>query len=340
MRLGGFILATFSASCLAQPGPWSIRESASAVTVQTGVAGSATFVLENGVVNRIDLDVRGQKHAVSLECAGGLNQVDFQSVELAIGGAEPAGLPSSFALFFDLGDERFGASPRVQLSISEGRVNDMLVRTEQSSISSFWDNLCETLPPDSVCAADAPPPTVPDHAVLVEELRGFPAPMSRNQTIERRRYEVYEQLLVHGSEAVPSLVDGLRDSDVNLRRNAALALHALGGGWWPFECGTQRVDISVALPTLVKALSDPDSGVRSWSAQAIGGMQAAGAPAVPELIELLMSGDEGDKNGATIALRQIGPAARDALPALREALTDPSSFVRRFAQMAIDSIEG
>jgi HEAT repeat protein len=54
---------------------------------------------------------------------------------------------------------------------------------------------------------------------------------------------------------------------------------------------------------------------------------------------LLSNPNEGTRNSACIALRKIGPAAKQALPALRKSLSDPSKDVRRFAALAIESIE-
>jgi len=118
-----------------------------------------------------------------------------------------------------------------------------------------------------------------------------------------------------------------------------LAFGVLSGGWWQFECGPAKVDISPALPTLVIAFKDPDPSVRGWAAQAIGNMGPRGAAAVPDLIELLQSADEGSRNSACIALGQIGPLAKAALPGLRAALVDPSPNVRGFAARAIQRIE-
>jgi len=114
---------------------------------------------------------------------------------------------------------------------------------------------------------------------------------------------------------------------------------ALGGGWWPFECGPATVDIRPALPALVTAFADADPHVRAWAAQAVGGMGANAADAVPALTELLKNGDVGARNSACIALGQIGPPARAALPALRAALSDESQHVRQFAARAIQRIE-
>jgi HEAT repeat protein len=130
------------------------------------------------------------------------------------------------------------------------------------------------------------------------------------------------------------------DPDVEFRRNVALALGVLSGGWWSFGNERRKVDISAALPALIAALNDADSLVRAWAAQDIGNIGPNAAVAVPALITLLSSGDEAARNSACIALRGIGPAAASALPALRAALSDPSGDLRLFADRAIKSIEG
>lgn len=218
----------------------------------------------------------------------------------------------------------------------------MLVTRATGATSSAGDKLCPTLPPDPICAPDAPRPRTPDATVLVEQLRALSTPiraMGPDTAEETLRRSVYQQLLVLDSEAVTALAQGLRDPDVGMRRNVALAFGVLGGGWWPFECGQRKADISAALPALLGALADADPSVRGWSAQAIGGIGANAASAVPALVELLANDDEGSRNSACIALRGIGPPASAALPALRRAREDPSSDVRRFAALAIESIE-
>jgi hypothetical protein len=64
------------------------------------------------------------------------------------------------------------------------------------------------------------------------------------------------------------------------------------------------------------------------------------APAVADLVKLLTSDDEGLRNSACIGLRVIGPSAKGALTALGRARSDPSYDVRRFAELAIASVEG
>jgi HEAT repeat protein len=144
-------------------------------------------------------------------------------------------------------------------------------------------------------------------------------------------------LLVLCTSSVLALSRALDDDDVHLRKNAALALNVLAGGW--YDSSWPRLDIRRALPAMVAVLQDNDSNVRAWSAQAIGDVGPDAAKAVPELITLLTNSDEGSRNSACIALRNIGPAAKEALPVLRRALSDPSKDVRGFAALAIESID-
>lgn len=193
---------------------------------------------------------------------------------------------------------------------------------------------------------DVQPVETMDAAALVQQLRGLPTPlpaMAPSNGIEppseRLRRQVYDRLLALYPDSIPALAQGFQDPDVRLRRNVALALEVLSGGWWEFSGEHQSVDIRAAMPVLITALRDSDPSVRAWAAQAIGNIGAIAAMAIPELIRLLESKDEGSRNSACIALRGIGSAARSALPALQKALSDPSTDVRQFARFAIDKIE-
>jgi len=148
---------------------------------------------------------------------------------------------------------------------------------------------------------------------------------------------LYDQIRQLGPEGVLALSRGLHDNDVQLRKNAALALTVLAGNW--FEPSWSKLDIKAALPALIAALRDSEPNVRGWSAQAIGEIGPDAESAVPELITLLSDPDVGSRNSACIALRGIGPPAKTALPMLRNSLSDPSQDVRRFAELAIKSIQ-
>jgi HEAT repeat protein len=180
-----------------------------------------------------------------------------------------------------------------------------------------------------------------DVDALVEQLRDLPTPLQaggKPTPLELRRREVYRALLERGNSVLPALERGLRDPDVAMRRSVAATLNVLALGYF-YADGQHKLDILPSLSVLIGALQDEDSYVRAWTAQAIGTIGPAAAPAVPALIALLVNGDEGAHISACIGLRGIGPAAKDALPALRQALSDPSEDLRRFAQLAIERIE-
>jgi hypothetical protein len=340
MRLSFLALFVMWAMPLAQVGQLDISRPV-AITVHLGGDDTASFRLSQRLVTEIDLHARGAEYSVPLQCAGGLQDVDFGTVELSLEDK----VDDAFALLFDMGGQesrKFGKLPRIQLSFYRGRLTEMLVTTMTSERSSFSSKLCSTLPPGAVTCRDTRRLQGLAPEVLVQQLRDLrtplPATASRDES-ERRRRSIYEELLDWGPKSIPPLVAGLRDPDVRLRRNAVLAFMVLSGGWWPFECGPAKLDIGAALPALVAAFADSDPDVRAWAAQAVGGTGPNAANAVPALTELLKNDNEGSRNSACIALAQIGPAAKAALPALRVALSDKSQDVRRFAAQAIRRIE-
>jgi HEAT repeat protein len=176
---------------------------------------------------------------------------------------------------------------------------------------------------------------------VVERMRGIsmqagrPRSDGRANPQEERRQEILDQLRALGMEAVPALVQVLSDPDVQMRRNSELAMISLAG---PYE-RKPKIDITMALPALIKAMEDSDTDVRAWAAHAIAEIGTDAKAAVPALIKLLEDKEEGPRNTSCLALGAIGPAAKDALPALRAALDDPSQDVRQFARAAILQIE-
>jgi len=180
-------------------------------------------------------------------------------------------------------------------------------------------------------------------AAVVEEMRGLNmqlqgiAPGNGVWSPEElHKRAILKRLHEFGKQSLPPLKQSLKDPDVQMRRNAALAFLDLAGG---FSLELRPVlDISEALPELIQALDDADASVKAWAAQAIGEIGPNARDAVPALVTMLNDPFEGPRNSSCIALGKIGPAAREALPALRQALADPSMDVRRFAQQAIDKI--
>jgi len=163
-----------------------------------------------------------------------------------------------------------------------------------------------------------------------------PAPLP---ALESRRQQVYAELHALGSASVTALARALRDPDPEMRRNVAVALDVIGGGWWHFPDGSAKLDLRPALPALLTTLQDSDPGVRAWAAQDISDIGAAAATAVSRLRTMLHSPDAGSRGSACSALGGIGSPARGALADLRNALNDSSPEVRQAARAAIVSIE-
>ncbi len=127
--------------------------------------------------------------------------------------------------------------------------------------------------------------------------------------------------------ALPSLVAGVADPDVRVRRAAIEALEVLGP------------DAAPAAPALVRALADPDVFVRWAAARTLGKMAPAPAAlAVPGLEERLRDLDLDVRLAAAAALKQYGPAAQPALPGLIEAVQQRDPAVRLAALEALAGI--
>ena len=202
-------------------------------------------------------------------------------------------------------------------------------------------------------AAHADAATVSTADVVVEKLRELPMPIRSFPhgipsakaapqplpALEEKRQQVYDQLHALGPASVPALARALRDPDPEMRRDVAVALDVVGGGWWHFPDGQAKLDLRPALPALLTALRDSDSGVRAWAAQDISDIGADAARAVPHLRALLRSPDAESRGTACGALGAIGFAARGALPDLQQALDDPSPAVRQAAHDAITRID-
>lgn len=186
---------------------------------------------------------------------------------------------------------------------------------------------------------------------VVAKLRDLPLPIQRPPRgafatttppplpdLEARRQQVYDELHALGPASVSALARALRDPDPEMRRDVAVALDVVGGGWWQFADGGAKLDLRPALPALLWAVRDPDSEVRTWAAQDISDIGAGAAPAVPRLRSLLRSSDPGSRGAACNALGAIGLSARAALPDLERALDDSSPEVRQSARDAMTKI--
>lgn len=204
----------------------------------------------------------------------------------------------------------------------------------------------------SPALAEHPPLARPDADAVVARLRELPMPIQRSPqgiasttappprlpALEAKRQQVYDELHSLGAASVPALARALRDPDPEMRRDVAVALDVVGGGWWHFPDGRPKLDLRPALPALLATLQDSDPGVRAWVAQDISDIGSGAATAVPHLRAMLHSPDAQSRGTACAALGAIGFAARAALPELQRARSDSSPEVRLAARAAIARI--
>ena len=122
------------------------------------------------------------------------------------------------------------------------------------------------------------------------------------------------------AEAVPHLIQALRDDYEPVRLNAAYTLGAIG---------------EPAVSQLIDVLSDENGATRRMAAYALA---AVGAPAVPALSEALQHTEDAVRVEAAYALAQIGDAAEPAIPALMERTKDDNVEVRRYLAEAFGSL--
>ncbi|MGB2864883.1 MAG: HEAT repeat domain-containing protein [Sedimentisphaerales bacterium] len=173
----------------------------------------------------------------------------------------------------------------------------------------------------------------------VEKMRGLSMqlrPNARPWHLDHiRREEIMAEFHRIGKEAIPAIASALKDSDVQMRRNATEVLMELAGGW----TGKPVVYIRAAIPSLISAIEDPDKDVRIVAANALAAIGPDAREAVPALTRMLKDPELGPRCASAIALGRIGVAAKPALPALREALKDPDYEIRRMSKWVIELIE-
>ena len=141
-----------------------------------------------------------------------------------------------------------------------------------------------------------------------------------------------------GKAAIPALLEGLKNKDANIRKNAAFALGEIGPEAESAISELSRVlkkdpdrevrknaafalgEIgSPSIGILIKCLGDRDSRVRRNVAAAL---VRIGYPAVSCLINLLHDNRPVIRKNAAGILGRIGPRAKDAVPTLEKFLND------------------
>jgi HEAT repeat protein len=145
--------------------------------------------------------------------------------------------------------------------------------------------------------------------------------------------------LVHcGSAAAPAAEPLLKllgeaKRGTRLRLDAIRALHTVQPG-------------AAAVPELVKALSDPDSGIRAAAIMALGSIGPAARKAVGPLLGIIknLAEAKGARLSALIALTQVKATFEEALGTAEWALNDPDhdirvSAIRCLASLAAETVQ-
>ena len=126
-----------------------------------------------------------------------------------------------------------------------------------------------------------------------------------------------------------------KSKDAKARAEAITKLGKLG------ESGMYKY-VEPAIPKIVEALDDKDTGVRAAAALAIGLIGPDDVdPVVKKLGELLKDKDDTVKGNAVKALGSLGPKAKDAvkdLQAAKKDLNDPKSAMSKQIDAAVNSI--
>ena len=126
-----------------------------------------------------------------------------------------------------------------------------------------------------------------------------------------------------GPEAVPSLVEAIRDEDTGW--DATFALVAVG---------------PAAIPALTRTLHDSDADVRSRAVYALGEFGPAAKDSMPALIALFAKESAKGRAGIADTWAEIGSGARSAISLLAESLRDGPPELRFAVARALWKIEG
>jgi len=144
-----------------------------------------------------------------------------------------------------------------------------------------------------------------------------------NEDLQLATFEIIRRI---GPQAIPLLVDLLRDARVSIRRTAVDAMIDLAP------------ETEVIQPALRWALRDRDSQVAGDAARALGALGKRASPSVPALVNALSHEEPYVRIYVAETLAAIGPMAGAATKDLARAVGDPIPGVRWAACEALASI--
>jgi HEAT repeat protein len=141
----------------------------------------------------------------------------------------------------------------------------------------------------------------------------------KDPEVEIRRNAALAFANIGGPEsavAVPVLLEALRNGEVSLRRQAALAFSPIGPA------------AREAVSELRKALTDPDEEIRHNAAVSFIGLKEVGEPALPDLVKRMADKNESVRvrAQAAVAVSRIGfvPGLKEAMPVILRLARDPT----------------
>ena len=157
-------------------------------------------------------------------------------------------------------------------------------------------------------------------AGLAELAKDRPPSSSPNSTNEREPDPA-------DGDRLPTLIQDLKDEDLNVRLKALRGLGKLGPA------------AKEAVPAMVAAMK-ADNQVAFDAVEALGNIGPGAKEAVPALIDSLQDTTKYLRERAAEALGKIGPGARTAVGPLEKALKDEGTNVRLWASFALIKITG
>ncbi|MFO0964679.1 MAG: HEAT repeat domain-containing protein [Gemmataceae bacterium] len=126
-------------------------------------------------------------------------------------------------------------------------------------------------------------------------------------------------------DAVPQLVDLLKNGDEDLKLNAALALGKIG---------------KAAVAPVTEVLAAKDDDARFYAIWTLGWIGPDAAPAAPQIIKLLDDKNDGVRRKAVFAVGRIGAEPEKTIPILIKAFQDKDHDVQTAAGEAVAKFGG